>query len=88
MRGRSSAPVGPWPRASSVPSALLLRTPGIGPGVIRRLEAVGVASLGELAARGVDEVVANICAQQRTPAWGNRRAALDRALSSSAARGS
>ena len=56
------------------------RSPGIGPAVIRRLEAVGGLSLADLAQRGVDDVVVEICSQLGSPAWGNRRAALNRVL--------
>ncbi len=58
----------------------LLRCPGIGPGVIQRLEGMGVLSLDDLASRGVDRVVAEICDQLGTPAWANRRSALFHAL--------
>ena len=64
----------------------MLRSPGIGPAVIRRLEAVGVLSLADLAQRGVDDVVVEICSQLGSPAWGNRRAALNRVLDGAAHR--
>ena len=55
-------------RFESADSRWLLRAAGIGPGVIQRLEAVGVLSLNDLAARGDDRVVTDICTQLRTPA--------------------
>jgi general L-amino acid transport system ATP-binding protein len=58
----------------------LLRSPGIGPAVIRRLETVGVLSLADLAQRGVGDVMVEICHQLGSPAWANRRAALNRVL--------
>lgn len=59
---------------------LLLTVPGIGAGVIARLESVGVHSLSELAALGSDAAVRRVCRQLGTNAWENRRGALDAAL--------
>lgn len=58
----------------------LLRAPGVGPGVVQRLEQVGVRSLSDLVRRGVDPTVEAICAQTGHAGWANRRAALIRAL--------
>jgi hypothetical protein len=59
---------------------LLLSAPRIGPTVVRRLEAQGIASLQELRHQGVDRVVDQVCAQIGTRAWTNRRGALMAAL--------
>jgi hypothetical protein len=59
---------------------LLLRAPGVGPGVVRRLEQVGVQSLSDLVRRGVDPTVSAICAETGHQGWANRRDALVRAL--------
>jgi hypothetical protein len=59
---------------------VLLRSPQIGPMVIRRLEEVGVCSIGELVLRGVEPTIQEICLRDRQPAWTNRRSALVRAL--------
>ena len=59
---------------------LLLTVPGIGAGVIDRLESVGVHSLSELAALGSHTAVRRVCRQLGTNAWENRRRALDAAL--------
>ncbi len=59
---------------------VLLSTPGIGPTVVRRLEAQGIASLQDLRHQGVDRVVDQVCAQLGTRAWANRRSALIAAL--------
>lgn len=58
----------------------LVSIPGIGPGVVDRLESVGLASLDALRQAGVDQAVLIICMQQGTHAWKNRRRALARAL--------
>ena len=59
---------------------LLLKVPGIGAAVIERLESVGVHSLSELAALGPHAVVRRVCRELGTPAWENRRKALETAL--------
>lgn len=59
---------------------VLLATPGIGPGVVQRLEAAGIASMARLAELGADAAVAAVCGRLGTAAWGNRRRALERAL--------
>lgn len=59
---------------------LLLRAPGVGPVVVRRLEEVGVRSLSDLVRRGVDPTVSAICAELGHQGWTNRRDALVRAL--------
>lgn len=58
----------------------LLRTAGIGPAVVRRLEEVGISSLDRLRSYGVDEVVRRVCHHVGSGSWGNRRRALARAL--------
>lgn len=60
--------------------ARLLRTPGIGMGVIQRLEAAGYHSIEQLQRQGVDRVVAQLCRELRTPAWLNRARALRAAI--------
>jgi len=59
---------------------LLLGSPGIGPGVISRLEALGYTSLGDLRQAGVDTVVARVCSGINTSAWANRKRALEKVL--------
>lgn len=59
---------------------LLLGSPGIGPGVISRLEALGYTSLGDIRQAGVDTVVARVCSGINTSAWANRRRALEKVL--------
>jgi hypothetical protein len=62
----------------------LLLAPGIGPCVVRRLEAAGFESLVQLRALGVDFVVDTIATALAEPAWRNRRSALERVLRASA----
>lgn len=59
----------------------LLTLPRIGPTVVERLEQAGYGSLDHLRAAGPDAVVAAVCRQVGSSAWGNRRRALMRALS-------
>lgn len=59
---------------------LLLSLPRIGPTVVARIEALGIASLHDLRCRGVDGVVDEICRRMHTGAWANRRSALAGAL--------
>lgn len=59
---------------------LLLLAPGIGPGVLRGLEAAGYASLSEMVDAGPDAVVARLCACERSLVWRNRARAIARAL--------
>lgn len=59
---------------------LLLSTPGIGPGVIQRLESAGIHSLAQISALGVQGTVRHVCEHLGTMAWANRRGALDRVL--------
>lgn len=54
----------------------LLLIPRIGPGVIDRLEALGIDSAEKLSAIGVDETVQLVCRALGSPAWRNRHAAL------------
>lgn len=65
---------------SEVERAVLLRTRGIGEGVIDRIESVGVHTLRQLHELGVDMVIARVCAGVGNDAWRNRRRALARAL--------
>jgi len=58
----------------------LLGRPGIGPGVLARLEACGYASLAQLRAAGVDAVLEAITRTLGPDRWSNRRRALTRAL--------
>lgn len=60
--------------------AALLSSRGIGPSVLERLEQVGIDSLAKLRAIGVVAAVDEVCAMLGTPAWGNRRRALEDAL--------
>lgn len=59
---------------------ILLKSPGIGPGVIERLEALGLDSLDKLGAVDLEEVVGRVCCLVGSAAWRNRRRALARAL--------
>lgn len=61
---------------------LLTAAPRIGPAVVQRLEQVGLNSLAELRALGVDAAVERICCSLGSSAWQNRRRALQRALES------
>lgn len=60
---------------------LLLTTPGIGQGVVSRIELAGVHTLRQLHDLGVDALVEQICDGVGNLAWRNRRRALTRALS-------
>lgn len=60
---------------------LLLTTPGIGQGVVSRIEHAGVHTLRQLHDLGVDALVEQICDGVGNLAWRNRRRALTRALS-------
>lgn len=59
---------------------LLLSTPGLGEGVVARLETAGITSLGLLQALGPERVLEQV----GRGAWANRRRALARALASAA----
>lgn len=59
---------------------LLLSLPRIGPMVVARIEAQGIASLRDLQHRGVEHVVDEVCRRMGTRAWANRRSALAGAL--------
>jgi hypothetical protein len=59
---------------------LLLSLPRIGPTVVARIEAQGIASLRDLRRRGVEHLVDEVCRQMGTRAWANRRSALTGAL--------
>lgn len=64
----------------------MLTVPGVGPAVIQRLESVGIHSLTDLARLGADDAVRRVCQRLGTPAWQNRRKALDGALQLAARR--
>lgn len=64
----------------------LLRTPGIGPGVIRQLEAAGIDSMRLLRSVTANGAVECICARIGKPGWANRRKALMRAMASATER--
>jgi hypothetical protein len=68
------------PRFSCAERAVLLATPGIGHGVVERIESIGVHTLQQLHDMGVDVIVAQICASFGNVAWRNRRRPLKRAL--------
>jgi hypothetical protein len=58
----------------------LLHSPGLGAGVVQRLEQAGITSIAALRRLGVDVFVARMCAAAGTQAWLNRRRALQRAV--------
>jgi hypothetical protein len=60
--------------------ALLMRTPGLGPTSIARLEAAGLSSIEVLRSLGATDVARIICERQGGTAWMNRRRALIRAI--------
>ncbi|MDE2367845.1 MAG: helix-hairpin-helix domain-containing protein [Burkholderiales bacterium] len=64
---------------------VLCNMPGIGPGVVDRLEQAGVESLEMLRRIGADAATARVCRLLGSSAWGNRRRALERALTSARA---
>jgi hypothetical protein len=73
------------PRAFTAPErSVLLRVPGIGPLVVQRLQDVGIASLHDLRRVGPEVVVQRICALTNSPAWLNRKRALQAAIAPSA----
>ena len=60
----------------------LLSMPRIGPRVVERLEALGLTSLDTLRSRGLDRTLGMLCRADGSPAWLNRRRALQCALES------
>jgi len=60
--------------------ARLVAEPGLGPGVIGRLEALGFDSLEKLRLHGVEQVVTRVCAEFGNRAWRNRLQPLLRVL--------
>ena len=60
--------------------SLLLRTQGIGPTVVNRLEDAGIDSLERLAKLGVGCAVEIVGRQMCGSGWENRRRALERAV--------
>ena len=59
---------------------VLFNVPGIGPGVVDRLEQAGVESLEMLRRIGAEAATARVCRLLGSSAWCNRRRALERAL--------
>lgn len=59
---------------------VLLSSRGIGPSVLERLEQVGIDSLAKLRAVGAGAATDAVCEVLGTSAWGNRRRALENAL--------
>jgi hypothetical protein len=60
--------------------AHLLRTNGLGEGMVRLIEAAGYTSLQSMIRAGLERVLDDVCAQGGTRAYLNRRRALARAL--------
>lgn len=58
----------------------LLTMPGIGPGVVARLEECGFDSLASLGRAGAEQVVDTVARRVGSTAWGNRRRSIERAL--------
>lgn len=73
-------PPPPAARFSDAERRLLLAQPRIGPGVVARLEALGIGSLDALQRHGIDLVVQAVCAHQGHISWANRRRPLAQAL--------
>jgi hypothetical protein len=69
-------------RFSEIERLHLLRSPGLGPLVVRRLEDSGIASIATLRRMGADVVVLAMCQPGTNLAWFNRRRALQRAIDS------
>jgi hypothetical protein len=67
-------------RFSAVDRRLLAAEPGIGNGVIARMEEVGFHSLAQLREAGSARVVDEVCRRLGSIAWRNRLLALERAL--------
>lgn len=68
------------PRFAPDERAILLATPGIGPGVIQRLEEAGIHSFAQIHELGVQGAVRHVCRHLGTMAWANRQRALRKAL--------
>jgi len=60
--------------------AVLLATPGIGPGVIDRLESAGIHTFEQMRTLGVSGTVHRVCEHLGSKAWANRQRALRKAL--------
>ena len=56
--------------------AVLLAVKGVGPGVVTRLEQIGVVSLAELARRDAREICLEVSARLGTTCWRNSPKAL------------
>ena len=70
--------------------AILLAAKGVGPGMVSRLERIGVASLEELARRDAGEICAAVAARMASPCWTKSPkalAAVSRAIAAARARG-
>ena len=64
----------------SAERSLLLRTQGLGPTVVNRLEAAGIDSMERLERLGVEGAVEIVSCQMFGSGWKNRRRALERAV--------
>lgn len=67
-------------RFAPIERRLLLSVPGIGEGVVTRLEQAGIGSLERLRTMGVDEAVRVVELQLGRDAWSNRRRPLVQVL--------
>lgn len=67
-----------WP---SFDTQLVLASPRLGLEVLERLRAIGIMSLADLRATGVDAAVERVCRTVGSKAWRNRRKALHSAVS-------
>ena len=65
---------------TSEETQILLRTPRVGPLVIRRLEAVGLDSVAQLKTVGIEEAVTRVCTLVGSVGWRNRQRPLASAL--------
>ncbi|MBP6900590.1 MAG: helix-hairpin-helix domain-containing protein [Burkholderiaceae bacterium] len=58
----------------------MLATPGLGPGIVARLEQLGIHSLATLQGAALDQAIEALCHQVGNAAPRNRRRALQRAV--------
>jgi predicted flap endonuclease-1-like 5' DNA nuclease len=63
-------------RFSQAEREVLLAVKGVGPGVVSRLEQIGVASLADLARRDAREICLEVSARLGTTCWRNSPKAL------------
>lgn len=76
-------------RFSQKEREILLAVKGVGPGVIARLEQIGVANLDDLARRDAREICRDVSARLGTTCWKNSPkalAAVSRAIEAARAR--